>query len=283
MNTDIMERQTAEEMVHAYEEACQLIEQGYRTLAEASLKLDAVLNRGTAYSSFDVIPHDRNFFNDKNPQEAADETIKRARKAAWRVIVNKLEIHKIASNKRWEEIQENLEKGNLPELTVPAIFDLLMSFQQNAHDIQEELVKEVFEILRPSTFYNKEYKTNSKYEIGKRVILGWMVEENYSGGYRARYGNEQKLISVDKVFHMLDGQAIPDGYRSPLVDAINTTDSGGYGETKYFKFRCCQNMNLHLEFKRPDLVTQLNAIAGGARLRDKPKTAKAKHQTGLGI
>jgi len=45
-----------------------------------------------------------------------------------------------------------------------------------------------------------------------------------------------------------------------LVDAINT--SNGTGETEYFKFKACKNGNLHLEFKRMDLVSKLNQLAG---------------------
>jgi hypothetical protein len=41
------------------------------------------------------------------------------------------------------------------------------------------------------------------------------------------------------------------------------------GETEYFAFRCFRNHNLHLRFKRPDLVAKINQIAGGNALRGK--------------
>lgn len=49
---------------------------------------------------------------------------------------------------------------------------------------------------------------------------------------------------------------------TPLVDAIGTSGIKGVGETEYFKFKCYKNGNLHLEFKRSDLVDTLNQIAG---------------------
>lgn len=59
--------------------------------------------------------------------------------------------------------------------------------------------------------------------------------------------------------------ALPDGYRSPLVDAINTTDSYVV-ETDMFRVKCYINGNIHLEFKRLDLLKKFNAVAGGMSL-----------------
>jgi hypothetical protein len=64
---------------------------------------------------------------------------------------------------------------------------------------------------------------------------------------------------------LLDGKGVPGGYASPLMDAIQTSRTGT-GETDYFEFRCCVNRNLHITFKRLDLVKQLNAVAGGNAL-----------------
>lgn len=87
---------------------------------------------------------------------------------------------------------------------------------------------------------------------------------------RIRYGGqaEDKLCAIDRVFHALDGnlRAMEHTNRTPLIDAINT--SGGVGQTDYFSFKAYQNGNLHLEFKRADLLARLNAVGGrGDRLR----------------
>jgi len=52
------------------------------------------------------------------------------------------------------------------------------------------------------------------------------------------------------------------------VDAINTTPyaSGATGETEYFSFRLFYNGNIHLGFKRLDLVERFNAGAGGGNI-----------------
>ena len=53
---------------------------------------------------------------------------------------------------------------------------------------------------------------------------------------------------------------------SDLNHAIRETQTSD-GESRYFRFKCFKNGNLHLEFKRADLVEQFNRMAGGRRLR----------------
>ena len=72
------------------------------------------------------------------------------------------------------------------------------------------------------------------------------------------------------MFHALDGNGTIKTHRGPLIDAKEAAKDGT-GETDYFRFRCFRNRNLHLEFKRLDLVAKLNAVAGGLRLRGEAK------------
>ena len=81
---------------------------------------------------------------------------------------------------------------------------------------------------------------------------------------------EQNIRAIDNVFHALDGNGTIKSHRGPLIDAIEASKDGT-GETEYFRFRCFRNRNLHLEFKRLDLVAKLNAVAGGMRLRGESK------------
>lgn len=81
------------------------------------------------------------------------------------------------------------------------------------------------------------------------------------------------LRALENVFTALDGKgSITKTHNGEIIDAINRS-TDGTGETDYFRFRACRNRNLHLEFKRLDLLARLNQIAGGARLRPKPEAA----------
>jgi len=268
MNTDIIKKQTATEMAEAYVQACQLVDEGYRTLAKAQNLLDATFSSHARFTSFDVIESHTTGFDLKERLDVTIlNTVVRLRKGAWRRILDLLEIDKIVTVKRLEEIRKNIENGALPDIRVENIYDMVMSFAQNAPAFREELVKEVYEILRPHPRWSKEYKTNSQDQVGKKVILTWMIENKYGGGFRVRYGrSHDELMAIDKVFHLLDGQGIPEGYEGPLIDAIQTA-ADGQGETAYFKFQAYQNNNIHLTFKRLDLVKLLNQVAGGGALK----------------
>lgn len=80
------------------------------------------------------------------------------------------------------------------------------------------------------------------------------------------YRSDQKLTALDNVFQLLDGKGPVQSYYGPLYDEIQRS-LAGTGETEFFKFKCCLNGNLHLEFKKMDLVAKLNAVVGGNRLR----------------
>lgn len=131
----------------------------------------------------------------------------------------------------------------------------------------DEAVREVFEWLRPGGWQAR-YKTNTQFEVGRRVIRANCVEVGWGTNFRVSHYHEPNLTALDNVFHVLDGNGTVKTTRGPLVDAINATPKVGTGgETVYFKFKCFLNSNLHIEFKRMDLVTKLNQVAGGMRLK----------------
>jgi hypothetical protein len=261
-DTGIFIPQTVPVMVAIYENECARIREAYADLELSQKNLESAF--GEHYSDFDTLPERVH----SNPTE---EIIKKLKCNAWRAIIDRLGIRKIMSVKRWDELDKKLHNADqLPDLTVPAISDMMTTLIQNANEFAKEAVLEVFDYLRPREHYSAaQYKTNqknAKFEIGKNIIMTHMVSNRYGGGFQVIYHEEQKLIAMDKVFHNLDGFQVPDGYKSPLVDAINTC-IGGFAETNYFRVKCYQNGNLHVEFKRLDLLTKFNAIAGGANLK----------------
>jgi hypothetical protein len=186
---------------------------------------------------------------------------------AWDIIVDRLGIKNVMSVAMRKAFEEQLAKGALPPLGEHTIVALLLGLTQQAGRFAKEAAKEVFDILRPRGPTGIKYATNNAARVGRRVILPWTVEAQWSGkGFRVRYGYEQTLTAIDGVFHMLDGQGVMRENRGPLVKAINETDSTGRAETDYFKVRCCKNRNLHIEFKRLDLVKELNYQAVGERV-----------------
>lgn len=271
LGSEIIPKYTAAQMEQAYNAAVEDVRAGYELVFRAEKTLLSVFGNYNRHGNFRTTPATGNYHRDSRMVE---EIISNITKGAWWTIIQSLEIDKISSEKRYQEIKKNLEEGDLPPITIASIYDILQSFLQNQEEIAKELMEEVYGYLYPRNerpHYNKPvYATNKKHLKGyPKVILTRMVEHKSGGGFEvSSYRDLEDLLRIDRAFALLDGAGLPEGYRGPLADAINTTNghSKGIGETAYFKFKCYHNGNLHLEFKRPDLLAELVRLAGKGEL-----------------
>lgn len=192
----------------------------------------------------------------------------RIKREAWSYIVDKTQIKTLLSIKRQEELSKQLfderNENPLPEITEENIFSFINNTAGKAGDLVEEAIQEVFEILRPHKQYHN-FKTNSEFEIGSKVFFEWWMDTSY-GFCHFRRDNEMRAI--DKLFHLLDGKPTPQyphGVVTIIEEAIRAKQRNA--ETEYFKMSWFKKGSFHIEFKRLDLVKELNKKAGGMRLK----------------
>lgn len=265
LDKEIATHKTISERVDLYQVAVANIREAYQILAEGQKTLDDAFGRASAsYPDFDVLPG-RSY--DLNRQ--IDEVLEKIQRKAWRHLIELSGIRKVLSVKRAEELDKKLEHDKLDEINHENVTGMLALLAGQGKDFAGEAVKEVYEYLRPGA-YSSKYKTNqanARWRLGKKIILSNAIEHSYgSVPFRVNYYRHDMFRALDKVFRLLDGRGdlINDtSYISPLIDAINTSDSGE-GQTDYFSFVCYGNGNLHLVFKRLDLVAMLNKVAGGS-------------------
>jgi hypothetical protein len=265
MTTELIKRDTVAQLVENFETAVSDITQAYHLLHTARNRLNASFGMGQRIHSFDVLPHGYHHGATLS-NDSLNQVMVQIKLDAWRVLIERMELRKLLSIARRNELDKQLSDGKgLPDITLENVWGMFESAVSNVDRYMEEAVLEVFEFLRPPS---SNYKTNSEYEIGRRVVLKWYVEPNWSkSGFNVRYSYDAQLTALDNAFLRLDGKGIVSTYHGPTHDAIKQAGSDGVCETDYFKLRCYLNGNLHLEFKRLDLLQRLNAIAGGARLR----------------
>jgi hypothetical protein len=251
-------RQTVGELVKTWRDSTRQISTAFIMVHEAVQALDAAFRTSRGW-----IHIDRHSMDWSRP----DRTIDSMKADAMHAFINTMGIRQVLSVKASRELDDQIARGDFPEFTEEALLGLLEGTLQNMGKFLDDAVQEVFQFLRPT---RSEYKTNTEFEIGERVILEYMVETAWKGGYRVRYGcPQQKLRALDNVFHMLDGKGAIKTHGGPLMDAIQSTQKGEHtGGTEYFEFKCFRNHNLHLKFKRMDLVAKLNARAGGLNLKN---------------
>lgn len=252
--TTLATRKTVVELVREWNLAMHCLEHGLDAIKRAEQHLKAFDTSGTVYD-LHAFRHD---------EHGLDFDRKRARmkRAAWRYLTHRIELKKLASIKRGKEIDKQLhdDGSDLPEITVENIFGWLESMDTQAREFMQEAVVEVYQALRP---YGHKHKTNSSFRVGRKVILCHRVGPCYSGRrrFRVNYHYSDELRALDNVFHMLAGQGLSEYQSGDLATAIEQAE-GGVGETEFFRFRCFRNNNLHIEFRRMDLVEQLNSIGG---------------------
>jgi hypothetical protein len=260
--TDLARRSTVRELVAAFQQAEATVRASFAAIVDAEKKLNAVFTMGEQFGiRIEASRHGHGTdFSD------ADGAVKRIARQAWAVIVDRLELRRMMSIKRWNELENQLDKGELPEITEENVNAFAKGYAIALPDMIGEAVEEVFNWLRP---WNTDYKTNSKYEVGEKVVLSWIVDRAFcKEGYRVNYNRSQNLVALENVFNALDGKGnIAKGYQSELQTAIEASGKEGRGETSLFSFRVFKNGNMHMTFKRADLLARFNQIAGGRRLR----------------
>lgn len=194
-----------------------------------------------------------------------DDVLKDMERKAWSRVVNIAGVRRMMSVNKAKAMDEQLNHGQLPPLTAEAIRAFIADTKENAGQYIAEAVKEVHNWLRPT---GDRYKTNSQFDVGEKVVLTGMVRPGYTPERfsMAYWGSAtDRTRALDNVFAMLDGKPGVTTHQGWLADAISQAPFGA-GETEYFRFRAFKNGNLHLQFKRMDLVDRLNAIAGGRNL-----------------
>jgi hypothetical protein len=250
---------TIPELVAAFEEAERNVRRAFAMLVETSEKIDVAFPEG--------IRIDASQRGNEDDFANVERTIDRMKRDAWAHVVARFELRRFMSVKRWNEMQQTLEKGELPELTVENAAAFAEQWRAMAPEMLTEAVNEVFEILRPGQHSRTfKLKCNSQLEVPPKVALAGYVERQWSGtGYRVDYNRQQEILALERIFLALDGKGVVSkNYSSELDHAMRTSDRG---ETALFRFRCFKNRNLHLWFKRRDLLQRFNQIAGGKRLR----------------
>jgi hypothetical protein len=139
-----------------------------------------------------------------------------------------------------------------PEFTMDNIRATLIDLRLKADSMFRRGVFNVFRYL------SDDYRTNQKepFRIGSKVVMTWMISPSYTRGLCIRSGSEDKLNDLDRVFHTLDGKLFnPRTLESAMNAAFN--DRLVF-ENDYYRAKAFKNGNMHMEFKRADLLDKVN-------------------------
>lgn len=252
---DIVAAQSVDARVQTYRDAVEKITASMLVIAQQQERIEQALGPDCKIR----VQEHHHYVDWATPSRHVDYMDRQA----WHRIVDLSGIRRVLSVEAARKLNHQLDHDKLPTVTVEHVRAMLSGLRAQAPDFLADSVREVHAWLRPAS---SKFKTNSEFDIGRRVILKDIVTKRHTGwGPSWCRGAEAHFRALDNVFALLDGKPAVESYHGPLVDAMSKSQDGT-GETGYFRFRCHGNGNLHLEFLRPDLVARLNAVAGGNRL-----------------
>ena len=253
-------RATIDEVVRVYERAAADIRAAFDLVANAEKALNEAFTLGS-HLTINVQDYRRSL-----DFEDPERSLVTVRHAVWRALIERLEVRRMMSIRRWEELEKQINEHDLPEITRQSVADLVNGFASNLSTMLEEAVEEVFDWLRP---HGSKYKRNSELEVPAKLVITYVVAPGWGPSkFRLNEHRSQKFVALENVVSALDGRGqIAKQYNSAIENTIREPSFSGLGETEYFRFRAFKNGNLHLEWKRLDLLSRFNAIAGGRRLR----------------
>lgn len=269
MNDGLVVRSTVRELVARWEETVAQVRTAFGMLVVAEERLNEIFAMGESRHEIRI---DASRGTYRDCFDDVDDCLGRMRKQAWSTIIERLELQRMMSNGRWKELRRMLDAGELPEITEDNVLAFARGHAENLGAMLTEAIREVYDWLRPRMCHGRgtgwSYRTNDRVEVGRKVVLPYSVERGYGGGrFHLTYGHEQSFTALENVMSALDGRGqISKTYGGEIGDAIKAS-ADGIGETRYFKFKCFKNRNIHIEFRRLDLLAKFNRVAGGANLR----------------
>lgn len=267
-------RSTARELVQAFMEAEIELRAAFRQIVAAQERLNK------AFGSEDSIKICASYGNDDDFTNPA-RTLERMGRSAWKIIVDRLEIQRWLSIKRWTALEKRLDYEALPAITEENLLAFGHSYQLDMPTLLQEATIELFDWLRPEpSRWEASYKTNEKnarLELGPRIILTGIARGGHQrrpGGWSMSHHVSQHFRALENIFQALDKKGqVNKSWRSAVENEVCSDSFTGVGETAYFGFRCFHNGNMHFRFLRPDLLALFNQRAGGLNLRPAPADA----------
>ena len=175
-----------------------------------------------------------------------------------------LELPSFMTSKRLDKLWNEIDNDETPEITGQNLTDFCNNIYMELKNLVNELIDEAYHYLH---LYHNEFRTNRKFEIGEKAIIHNMIEFFFGGAYVNIY-SEEKIQTLDNVFHLLDGKGAakyPGNALTIIRQAVH--DEKWQCETEYFHFKWYKKGTLHIRFKRLDLLKEFNKRAGKNRLK----------------
>ncbi|EFA98177.1 class I SAM-dependent methyltransferase [Hoylesella timonensis] len=211
---------------------------------------------------------------------------KQLQKYYWRIIFNKLNMDKYATNGLCEQINKFVEKQVNVPFTMHNIYQVISMVVQTTGQRMDKALLEAFDLICSFSAENstagEKWKTNSNYMINRKFIVPYMTD--YDSRYstlnehmRLNYGgNVARIEDVIKALCYITGTNYDN--ITNLHDYVyrNNLSYGTWYEWSFFRIKGFKKGTMHFEFTDEDVWIRFNQQVAKQRGWVLPKKSKRK-------
>jgi len=187
----------------------------------------------------------------QSPEEVRKEIDNRL----WRFCFSELGVYRYMDAASANKLEREIEDKS-PEFTVENIEDTAFSIYDRR---QELFAKSIVDVFRGLSDQHKT-NTNDKFRIPNKCVVRYIVEVSYGGNLRLRnFSRRDTINDINRVFTMLDNKNFEPRQALCELEAELMSGKNTY-ECEYYRAKGFKNGNMHIEFKRADLLDKANLI-----------------------
>jgi hypothetical protein len=178
----------------------------------------------------------------------------------WDSVVHSTALNHLMDKKAKDELRQQL-MADAPEFTEENAYATIEQFMADAGMIFRRGIAEMFSNL------DRRFRSHSGWKIGGRVILSGAFD--VYGHWNYYRDHRSTLQDIERTFLILDGRKPVSDYEGIVgeIDRVRMTDGFRNArqtevESEFYTVRIFKNGNVHLWFRRDDLVTLANRMIG---------------------
>jgi hypothetical protein len=251
-STDVARHAGAKEIVGCRDEALRLYREAFGMIRDAKEMVRRAT--GSNYAGPDL--QNMSFYNIERGDFEGDmnDVRKRIDSGVWEYMLDAVGLKAMMDAKAIEEFRKQ-NREDPPEATLDNLAATMGHLDGQRVAIFDRGVINLFERL------DHKFKTNPSFRLEKKIIIKSAFGQY--GGWNHYRRADDEVRDLDRIFHLLDGKA-PKDHLADAAAAVGAARTRSRDqqvvETEYFTFRLMVNGNLHVVFKRADLVRGVNRI-----------------------
>jgi len=181
-------------------------------------------------------------------------------RGVWRVLLNISGLRELMDREAREKFEKEL-RDDPPPVTGKTVGATFRALYQDRDEIFRRSVCAIAQRL------SRNYQSNQGALLNKKIVLAGAFCEHRWGGWNHWSKRDSDVRDLDRVFRILDG-ASTDTQGQDVADALSHArrvagDGRAAFENDYMAFQVYRNGNLHITFKRLDLLKKANRIIAG--------------------